>query len=108
MYNATIQNVMLDRRIFDGEPSESTYRQYDYTTTSYFALLDDPNSYARSIWHEAQRFDVLVNAHAENAARVAPLARWEDALLEPVEGAPFDQDMQAALVQADLLSGFLF
>ena len=101
MYNATIQNVMLDRRFFEGEPSESTYRQYDYTTTSYAELLKDPGSYAREIWHEAQRFDVLTDAHAENLSR---------AMLAPVDGAPlpalvpeFDQDTEAAFVQAELL-----
>ena len=101
MYNATIQNVMLDRPVFDGVPSESNYRQYSYTTTSYAELLKDPGSYAREIWHEAQRLDVLTDAHTENLSR---------AMLAPVEGAPlpalvpeFDQDTEAAFVQAELL-----
>ena len=112
MTNATIQNVMLDRPAFSGEPSESNYRQYDSLSSSYTELLKDPNTYARDIWHEAQRFDVLVDAHRmhDRLTAPAPLAEWERELLAPVDGAPlpalvpeFDQDTEAAFVQAELL-----
>ena len=41
------------------------------------------------------------DALAENLVRYP--SHWEDALLAPVEGAPFDQDTEAAFVQAELL-----
>lgn len=119
MTNATIQNVLSFPtlpavRAWDSGTVSSLYRSNHWDRVPFFQNLGEAYSIdsstvdtwpnvAHSIWHEAQRFDVLTDAHTENFSR---------AMLAPVDGAPlpvvvevvqFDQDTEAALRQAELL-----
>ena len=100
MTNATQTLFGTFPHMFD-EGNVTGYRQYsnsceDFNSYNGFGYwIGQPDTYATRIWHEAQRFDVLTNAYNDHALYLAA------SLLAPV--VEFDQDTQAALVQAELL-----
>ena len=112
MSNATIQNVMSAPPVYT-EGNESSYHQYEQPSSEFNVYggfghwLQNPGTYASAIWHEAQRFDVLTNAYTEHGRRESSAAYDQRAAAQwaPVVVAveQFDQDTQAALVQAELL-----
>jgi hypothetical protein len=113
MSNATLQTPFSSSTPVIHPFDQFVYRNGHWDAFPFYTALETPvqgesitanwSNVAHAIWHEAMRFDVLTDAHKENAARPEPLASWEAALMAPVEGAPFDQDTEAALRQAEML-----